>query len=177
MDEEKPPVRRLTLKPKEIVKTETVAQPGDGTAISVQLMHLQNRNAEAKPADETGTRFAPTEPRQAPIPFTPRHPAEDPEPEAPLVEESDDTISIHDMLQENRVAAAALEPEAIAMPAPRRSRRNRDFMLVLGVAAAAAGILAFLFRENREIVGLCMFIVVFMTVVLAWVMYGIMDRY
>jgi hypothetical protein len=177
MDEEKPPVRRLTLKPKEIVQTETVALPGDGTAISIKLMHLENRNAEAKPADTTGTRFAPAEPRMAPIPFKPRHPAEDPEPESPSVEEHGETISVHDMLLENRVAAVAAEPEVIAMPVTRRSRRHRDFMLILGTAVAATGLLAFVFRENRELVGLGMFIIVFVTVILAWIMYGVMDRY
>jgi len=177
MDEEKPQVRRLTLKPKEIVQTEAVALPGDGTAISIKLMHLENRNAEAKPPDTTGTRFAPVEPRIAPIPFKPRHPAEDPEPEAPSVEEHGETISVHDMLQENRVAAVASEPEVIAMPVRRRSRRHRDFMLIVGTAVVSTGILAFIFRENRELLGLGMFIIVFMTVVLAWVLYGVMDRY
>jgi hypothetical protein len=175
MDDEKPQVRRLTLKPKEIVHTETVARTGDGTAISVKLMHLENRNAETKPADTDGVRFAAAEPRPKPIPFKARHPGEDPEPDAPFVEETDDTISVHDILQENRLAAA--EPEIIAMPVHRRSRRNRDFVLIVGTAAAVTGILAFVFRENRELVGLGMFIVVFMTVVLAWIMYGVMDRY
>lgn len=175
MDDEKPQVRRLTLKPKEIVQTETVARPGDGTAISVKLMHLENRNAEAKPADAGGARFAPAQPRPEPIPFKARNPAEDAQPDVPFVVETDDTISVHDILQENRLAAA--EPEIIAMPVHRRSRRNRDFMLIVGTAIAFTGILAFVFRENRELVGLGMFIIVFMTAVLAWIMYGVMDRY
>lgn len=162
MDDEKPQVRRLTLKPKEIVQTETVARPGDGSAISVKLMHLENRNAEAQPRPE-------------PIPFKARNPAEDAQPDVPFVVETDDTISVHDILQENRLAAA--EPEIIAMPVHRRSRRNRDFMLIVGTAIAFTGILAFVFRENRELVGLGMFIIVFMTAVLAWIMYGVMDRY
>ncbi|HZZ19122.1 MAG TPA: hypothetical protein VFE25_07130 [Opitutaceae bacterium] len=175
MDDETPKARRLTLKPKEIVQTETVAQTGDGTAISIKLMHLENRNAAEKPADTTGTRFAEREPRQAPIPFKPRHPAEDPEPDPAPGGEIGEEISVHEMLQANRVAAA--EPEVIAMPRKRPSRRNRDFMLLVGCAAAATGVLLFAFRENRELVGLGMFIIVFLTVILAWIMYGVMDRY
>ena len=40
--------RHLALKPKEIVPTDSRALPGDGTAISVRLIHKQNQVAEEK---------------------------------------------------------------------------------------------------------------------------------
>ena len=48
MDDEKPDTRHLVLKPKEVVPTDPPSRPGDGTAISVQLIHRQNRLAEEK---------------------------------------------------------------------------------------------------------------------------------
>ena len=50
MDDELPPVRRLALKPKEIFPTEERSLPGDGTALSVELMHRMNQDAEARAA-------------------------------------------------------------------------------------------------------------------------------
>ena len=50
MEDEKPDTRHLVLKPKEIELTEERSRPGDGTAISVQLIHRQNVLAEEKAA-------------------------------------------------------------------------------------------------------------------------------
>ena len=41
-DDATPPVRKLVLKPKEITPTDQVSRLGDGTEISIRLMHKQN---------------------------------------------------------------------------------------------------------------------------------------
>jgi hypothetical protein len=45
---EKPSTKHLSLKPKEITPIDPRAVQGDGTAISVKLIHAQNRVAEEK---------------------------------------------------------------------------------------------------------------------------------
>jgi hypothetical protein len=153
MDEDKPPVRRLVLRPKEIIPTEERSLPGDGSAISVSLMHRQNEIAEAKavgmPSGE----------------------------QAPPAARDEAAIRVHDILRQNLIAAADPRSELIAMPARRTSRRNRDFMLVLGVALAAAGALSFVFREDRRVIALALVGVVVLTLVLAWILYGVMEKY
>jgi hypothetical protein len=153
MDEDKPPVRRLVLRPKEIIPTEERSLPGDGSAISVSLMHRQNEIAEAKAVGMSSGEQAPPAARD------------------------EAAIRVHDILRQNLIAAADPRSELIAMPARRTSRRNRDFMLVLGVALAAAGALSFVFREDRRVIALALVGVVVLTLVLAWILYGVMEKY
>jgi hypothetical protein len=169
MDEEKPPVRRLALKPKDVVPTEVAARPGDGTAISVDLIHRQNQIAAARgklPASPENDPFAEASDLFRPKPAAP-----------PPSQGTEPGVSIEGMLRQNLEAAKDTEPELIAMPAPRKSRRRRDFALVLACAAASAGVLSLVFRHDLQMVGLGMFIIVFSTVICAWIMYGVMDRY
>jgi hypothetical protein len=177
MEEEKPQVRRLALKVKEVDPVDKVARPGDGTAISVQLMHQANRNARVLPrsplpdADEstTGGWDAVGDPS---VKSTEDAAA------APTPPGGDDpAITVEGILRANRVAEDDSTPELIAMPARRKSRRNRDFVLLILCALSSWGILAFVFRSDMQMVGLALFGIVFLTVILAWVMYGIMDRY
>ena len=153
MDEDKPPVRRLVLRPKEIIPTEERSLPGDGSAISVSLMHRQNEIAEAKAVGMSSGEQAPPAARD------------------------EAAIRVHDILRQNLIAAADPRSELIAMPARRTSRRNRDFMLVLGVALAVAGALSFVFREDRRVIALALVGVVVLTLVLAWILYGVMEKY
>jgi hypothetical protein len=177
MEEENPQVRRLVLKAKEVDPVDKVARPGDGTAISVQLMHQVNRNAETRPGPlYSGTGESATGAWDAvgdPSASVPEDAAAD---LSPAVSD-DPAISVEGMLRANRAAEDDSTSELIAMPARRKSRRNRDFVLLIGCALSAWGILAFVFRNDMQMVGLALFGIVFLTVILAWVMYGIMDRY
>jgi hypothetical protein len=169
MDEEKPPARRLVLKPKDIVVTEVAARPGDGTAISVDLIHRQNQIAAARgklPASPENDPFA-----EASDLFRPKPAA------APPSQGEEPEVSIPGMLLQNAEAVRETEPELIAMPKPRKSRRRRDFALVLACGATSAGVLGLVFRHDLQMVGLGMFVIVFSTVICAWIMYGVMDRY
>jgi hypothetical protein len=177
MDDETPPVRRLTLKPKDIIPTDQVARTGDGTAISVQLIHQQNRIAAERSAARSGDAPLPgAAPRPTAIPFHPRKGPAQPAIES-LAPADEEKISIHEMLRANEAAASEAGPELIAMPVPRKSRRRQDFAIVLGAAACATGILAAVFRHDSQMVALGMFVIVFATVILAWIMFGVMDRY
>jgi hypothetical protein len=186
MDDKEPPTRRLVLKPKEVVPTDTVSRPGDGTAISVRLMHATNRVAEEKGriAEAASSDFGweglprkaaagPDEPGAAPVFKLKEIEPTDP----PSFPGDESAISVHGMLQRNRRAVAESVPELIAMPPRRSSKRHRDFALVIGVAALAFGSLALVFRHDLQIVGLAAFAIVFTTAILAWVIYGVMDHY
>jgi hypothetical protein len=178
MDEENPPVRRFQLKAKEVEPVDKVARPGDGTAISVRLMHLQNNLASDRKiqSPDDADRPAPAGEGAAGAPpifrqrdFVPIDP--------PAAAGDENAISVESILLRNRAAAHEKESQLIAMPPRRRSRRHRDFVVVLLVAAGSGGILAAVFRDNMQIVGMALLGIVFLTVILAWVIYGIMDRY
>jgi hypothetical protein len=63
------------------------------------------------------------------------------------------------------------------MPAPRKSRRNRDFAVLLGAAVLSTGVVVAVFRRDAEIISLALFGIVFTAAILAWIIYGVMDRY
>jgi hypothetical protein len=177
MDDETPPVRRLTLKPKEVIPTDPVARSGDGTAISVQLMHRENKLADDKRAGIEPD-MAAAHPGSAPEAASslsqhePEVPASTGMPEAP----ADGVIDVSDMMRANLLAANEREG-LIAMPKPRRSRRRQDFAVILGLGAAATIVLMVLFKSDAQIVAMGMFAIVFLTVILAWIMFGVMDKY
>lgn len=169
MDEEKPPVRRLVLKPKDVVPTEVAARPGDGTAISVDLIHRQNQIAAARgklPASPESDPFAEASDLFRPMPAA-----------APPSQGEEPEVSIPGMLLQNAEAVKETEPELIAMPAPRKSRRRRDFALILACGAVSASILGLIFRHDLQMLGLGMFVIVFSIVICAWIMFAVMDRY
>ena len=179
MDDELPPKRRLSLKPREVEPVDKVSRPGDGTAISVKLIHRENQlAADRPPASWQGDLMTPPagfgDPEAGPSPFRQKEISPIDTPSGPGGE---DAISVPKMLDANRAAAAASTPELIAMPRRRRSRRHRDFMVLLCGAALSFGALAAVFRQDRQMVALGLFGIVFTTVILAWIMYGVMDRY
>jgi hypothetical protein len=152
MDEETPPVRRLKLRPNEPLPTEERSLPGDGTAFSVSLAHHQNEIAEAKAAALPKVEQPP--------------PPEDPE-----------AIRIHDMLRQNLRAAQDPRSELIAMPERRRSRRNRDFLMLVGAALVADLVLSLIFRKDLRVIALAQAAIGTLTAMLAWIIYGVMDHY
>jgi hypothetical protein len=177
MDEEKPPVRRLTLKPREVVPTDQAARSGDGTAISVQLMHRENKLADDKRAGMEPDMAAPhpgSPPETAPA--APVRGGETPAPAGLPEAQADGVIDVSDMLRANQLAANDREG-LIEMPKPRRSRRRQDFALLLGIGAAATAVLLVVFRSDTQIVAMGIFAIAFLTVILAWVMFGVMDKY
>jgi hypothetical protein len=176
MEDEPPPVRRLVLKQRDVDPVDKVSRPGDGTAISVRLIHLENKQAADRPAgswpsevpqrlpDTEGTSPVFKQKEFAPI-----------DPPSPAGDES--AISVSGMLRANRAAAVNSGPELIAMPVRRKSRRHRDFIVLVSCAILAIGGLAATFRHDMQVVSLALFGIVFLTVILSWIMYGVRDRY
>jgi len=174
MEDEKPKTSHLVLKPKEIVPTDTRALPGDGTAISVQLIHQENRLAEEKSRKRTRKGlFLPAPGPKVPAGFkvpdiTPMDRAVGPgDPEA---------VSVPEMLLENRVAEERSGWGRIRRWGRRKSRRNRDFVLIVGgtdllviaLMRAMPGVVTMVYGVSA---------LVLVTVSLAWVMFVVMDDY
>jgi hypothetical protein len=85
-------------------------------------------------------------------------------------------ISAGLILKENLLAQARHEPELIAMPPPRRSRRRRDFILLEAVGLGLVGGLIYALPTVPVLLlGLCLMGIY--TGVLAWIIFGVMDAY
>lgn len=175
MDEEKPPTKHLVLKPKEIVPIDTVARNGDGTAISVQLIHEQNRLAE-----ERALRRKLHEPPRggvaAPNPSGPRVQAAPARVSTALSADAE-AIRVANVLLENRRADEQSGWKSVHPGRRRFSRRTRDFFLVVGSTDLA--VLIFTLHGNREpltfVYGISA--VALLSSSAAWVMFFVMDDY
>jgi len=136
---EKPDTSHLVLKPKEVILTDRRAVPGDGTAISVQLIHEQNRIAQEKASKgrRRGRPAAPGKPAVALAP-PPGFKAVEIERVNPSVRPDDEeAISVPEMLKENKIAEVESGLADVKRPKKRKSRRNRDFILLVGTIDTA----------------------------------------
>ncbi|HXQ80029.1 MAG TPA: hypothetical protein VN775_01865 [Opitutaceae bacterium] len=178
-DDETPPIRRLVLKPKEITPTETAARPGDGTAISVPLMIKQNEIAAGRSSlrkwdDPAGS---PPDGPEAPVGSPLLAPKQVATTDPRSCPGDGTAISARLILHGNLIAAAKAGPEVIALPRKRMSRRTRDFVLL--VATASLLVTALMLQLPRTLGTLIMgaVIVAYAAVLLAWIMFGVMDDY
>ena len=179
MDDEKPSTKHLVLKPKEIVPTDNVSRPGDGQAISVQLIHRENVLAEQRAAERRrgnvpfpapeGAEAPPLSPIFKPkeiVPLDPPAPADD-----------EEAIKVPDILLENRIAEVESGWGRIFHRKRKRiSRRTRDFLIVVGSADLA--VCAFVrgsFNAVSFIYGIAA--VTLLTSSVAWIMFAVMDDY
>jgi len=178
MDDEKPDTRHLVLKPKEIVPMDKLSRPGDGTAITVQLMHKENLLAEQKSSrikkggrGPLANRVAPPElPSSAfkPKAITPLDP-----PSSPNDEEA---INVSDILLENRIAEERSGWGRIRRWTGRKSRRNRDFILLVGGLDLAIAIcMKVMASPITMIYGIASITLV--TTTFAWIMFVVNDDY
>jgi hypothetical protein len=179
MDDERPSTKHLLLKPKEIMPTDSVARPGDGQAISVQLIHRENQLAEERAAERRRTQapFQVSPDAGAPplppvfkpkeiVPLDPPAPAND-----------EEAIKVPDILLENRIAEEESGWGRIFHRKRKRiSRRTRDFLIVVGSADLA--VYAFVrgsFNAVSFVYGIAA--VTLLTSTVAWVMFAVMDDY
>lgn len=95
---------------------------------------------------------------------------------APAPEDDLEGIRVHDILQENRVAEEAAGAHALQPKAPRKTRRLRDFLLLVGTIDLAIAVLIKVMQNPM------MFIygiagITLVTATVAWIMFVVMDAY
>jgi hypothetical protein len=179
MDEEIPSTKHLILKPKEIVPIDKVARNGDGSAISVQLIHEQNRVAEERALrrmQQAAPRTESAAVGAAPVPdgFEPK--AATPG-VPPAFSARGEAIRVADILLENRIADEQSGWKSVQPKRRRFSRRTRDFFLLVGSVDLA--ILVFTLHGNKEPITFVYGIsaVALLSSSAAWVMFVVMDDY
>jgi hypothetical protein len=180
MDDEKPDTRHLVLKPKEIIPMDKLSRPGDGTAISVQMIHRENRLAEEKLARKPKRARGPLAPPLTPalVPglpagFKPRqidtlNPISGPDDE--------EAIHVPDILNENRAAEDRTGWGRLKRLKKRKSKRNRDFIILVGgIDLVIAAAIKFMPSSVTMIYGLAGITLV--TSTFAWIMFVVNDDY
>jgi hypothetical protein len=176
MDDEKPSTKHLVLKPREVVPIDRLSRPGDGTAISVQLIHEQNRLAEEKVSNRKreGTAFpVPSAEPGIPQGFKAREIDPVNMPARPGDEEA---IHVPEMLLQNRIAEERSSWGRVKRWKKRKTRRNLDFLIGVGsIDLAIMAVMLFTHNEVSLIFGISGITLV--TSVAAWVMYVVMDEY
>jgi hypothetical protein len=96
--------------------------------------------------------------------------------DAPAPEDDLEGIRVHDILQENREADDASGANALKPKAPRKTRRLRDFLLLVGtIDVAIAVLIKVMHNPMMFIYGVAGITLVTATV--AWIMFVVMDAY
>jgi hypothetical protein len=178
MDDEKPDTRRLVLKPKDIVPMDQVARPGDGTTISVRLMHRENKLAADKASGRMPGEIAPLArpvqpgPELPPVFKAPQIVPLDP----PSMPGDEEAVTVPEILLENRIAEEKSGWGRIKSWKLRKSRRNRDYaLLVGGFDLTIAIIMKVMSNPMTMIYGIAAITLVTSTV--TWVMFVVNDDY
>jgi hypothetical protein len=178
MEDEKPSTKHLVLKPREVTPTDRVSRPGDGTEISVQLIHRQNQLAEERAARGTRGPFPDPEPAGGSAP--PLSPVFKPKEivavNQPARAGDEEAIAVPDILLENRIAEEESGWGRVKHRKKKFSRRTRDFLV--GVGTVDAAIILFMHWSLNPvsfIFGLSA--VTLLTSWAAWIMFVVMDDY
>jgi hypothetical protein len=178
MEDEKPSTKHLVLKPKEIVPIDRLARPGDGTAISVQLIHQQNLVGEQKAAirRKTGLPFPSASAGSAPPLASIFKPKEIAVTDLPAHPGDEEAIHVAEILSENRVAEEQSGWGRLKGRMRRKSKRNRDFLLTVGsIDLALVAMMVWAPGPTTIIFGLSGIVMV--TTLMAWMMFMVMDDY
>jgi len=178
MEFEKPNTKHLVLKPKEVERTDKLARPGDGTEISVQLIHQQNQIGDMKAAarKKTGDPFPASSNAPMPVLSSAFRHKEVAITDLPSHPEDEEAIRVHDILEENRVADDLSGWAKIKRWTKRKSRRDRDFIIVVGGMNLGFLLVMRLLPSAVTLVygisGMTL-----ATVMIGWMMYMVMDDY
>ncbi len=177
MDDEKPSTKHLVLKPKEITPTDGLSRPGDGTAFSVQLIHAQNKAAEEKSVlrKKSGTPFPmPTEPEPA---LSPAFKPKTIESVNPMASPDDEeAIHVAEILLENRIAEERSGWKRLRFWRRRKSKRTRDFLVVVGSIDFAI-VLSMRLMPSDIVLIYGISGITLATSMIGWIMFFVMDDY
>ena len=179
MADEKPDTRHLVLKPREIDPMDKISRPGDGTQISVRLMHRENALAAEKSSRRKSGKGPPAgvpSPPDLPQPLPEVFKAKEIMPlDPPVAPGDEESINVPDILLENRIA----EEESgwgRVKGGRRKSRRNRDFILIVGtIDLAFAVFIKAMSSTVSTIFGVAGITLV--TTTFAWIMFVVNDDY
>jgi hypothetical protein len=169
MPDEKPAPAKFVLRQKEIEILNPRSLPGDGTAISVGLIHSLNRNAEELGGPPVGMEGPPpVPPGFKPKDITPMdHPGGVGE-DAPIV--------VSDMLRTNLGAEEKSGWARISLKVRRRVRHHRDFLLVAGTTDLLVGFLVA--KAGDPFTFVCgISAMTLVTTLAAWHLYVVGDPY
>jgi hypothetical protein len=178
MEFEKPKTDHLVLKPKVIDPTDKPAAAGDESRISVQKIHAENVRAEAlRKSGERGSISPPS-----------AHPAG--EPSVPMGfklkefetfnevarPQDEEAVSVDEILLENRIAEEKSGWGRIKSWRRRKSRRARDFLIVVGTFDLA---IALMMKTDPNVVTTIYGIagITLVTSTVGWVMFFVVDPY
>lgn len=178
MDDEKPSTKQFVLKQKDIIPIDQPARPGDGTALSVQLIHKMNQVAEEKGRralkEHEDLRKAPPIVSSV-TPHVLKTKDIDPIDKAAHAGD-EEAILVPDLLLENRVAEEESGYRAVKPRKRRVSRRNRDFFLILVPVDAA--IIAFMIKYFTVVIfAFGLGALALITSMMTWIMFMVMDDY
>jgi hypothetical protein len=166
------------LKAKEIVPMDKPSRPGDGNTISVQLIHRENALAEKKASRAKHPRLGPLAGTAEPLPILPPvfKKKEIAPVNLPTHAGDEEAISVPDILLENRIAEEKSGWGRIKRWKGRKSKRNRDFILVVGgldfVIAIGMKVMSSTVSTIYGIAGITL-----VTAMSAWIMFVVNDDY
>jgi hypothetical protein len=177
MEDEKPSTKHLVLKPKEIVPMDPPSRPGDGTALSVQLIHEQNRLAEEKAKVRRRTNAPMPVPETQEPGLSPAFKLKTIDTVNPVARPDDEeAIHVAEILLENRINEERSGWKRIRFWRRRRSKRLRDFLI--GVGSVDLAVAAFMYWQQNPITAMFgIGAITLVTSMSAWIMFFVMDDY
>jgi len=177
MEDEKPSTKHLVLKPKEIDPMDGPCRPGDGKALSVQLIHEQNRLAEEKAKVRRKTSAPMPVPEVQEPELSPAFKVKTIDTVNPVARPDDEeAIHIAEILLENRIIEEGSGWKRIRFWRRRSSKRLRDFLV--GVGSIDLTVLAFMWWQPNPVTAMFgVGAITLVTSMSAWIMFFVMDDY
>jgi hypothetical protein len=174
---EKPETKHLVLKPKVIAPTDTTVPQGDPSRISVQNIHAQNLQAEKNKAKGKKAKAPP----QLALPEKPSIPAGFKHRDIEVLNEKADpddidAVNVPEILLENRMAEEKSGWGQIRRWGRRRSKRGRDFLIVVGTTDLVIA-LGMKTMPSPMMVVYGLSAITLVTVCVGWIMFVVMDPY
>jgi hypothetical protein len=168
MPDDKPDTSKFVLKQKEVETLNPRPLPGDGTALSVGLIHSQNRISEELGRVPAPSGAQPVPPGFRPKELTPMDRPAGPGGEAPIV--------VSEMLRQNLGAAEKSGWARVSLKVRRRIRHHRDFLLIAGGTDLFLGLLVA--KAGDPFTFVCgISAMTLVTVFAAWHLYVVGDPY